>query len=174
VHEEITMKSKMELLASVALLVLAAAVVADEEKVPLDKAPKAVLDAVKAKYAGAKLLGAEKEKEDGKTVYEIQIKYKDHTIDVIVTPEGKIMLAEKLITEQEVPEIVARAFKKKYAKATVKKIEEISKDDKVTAYEYLIEIDKKKMEVKFDPAGKFLEEETKKEDKKDKKKEVKE
>ena len=162
------MKSKMELLAGMALLVLTMAILADEEKVPLDKVPKAVLDAVKTKFPGAKLLGAGKEKEDGKTVFEIQIKYKDHTIDVTVTPEGKIGLVEKLISEKEVPEVVTKAFKAKFGKATVKKIEEISKDDKVTAYEYLIELDKKMLEVKFDPKGKFLAEEKKPEEKKDK------
>src|SRR4051812_785860 len=47
-----------------------------EEKVPLAKVPKAALDAVKAKFPGAKLTGAEKEKEDGKDVYEIAITHK--------------------------------------------------------------------------------------------------
>jgi hypothetical protein len=171
------MKVKAGLLLVMVAGVMALSVLlrADEEKVPLDKVPKAALKAVKDKYPRAKLLGADKEKENGKTVYEIQIEYKDHNIDVTVTPEGKILSAEKTIKEREVPEAVTKAFKAKYPKAKIKKIEEISKDaDQVTAYEYLIEFGKKKLEVKFDPKGKFLAEENKDKEEKEKKKDKKE
>jgi hypothetical protein len=162
------------LLAGVVLLALTAVCArADEEKVPLDKVPKAVLDAVKAKFPKAKLVGASTEKEDGKTVYEVAIKDGDTNIDVTVTPEGKITTVEKEITLKDVPKAVADALEAKYPKATVSKVEEISKDDKITEYEFLITTaDKKKLEVSFDPKGKFLEEEKKdKEEKKPEKKE---
>ena len=42
--------------AALMLLVMLGTACADEEKVPLDKLPKAVLDAVKAKFPGAELL----------------------------------------------------------------------------------------------------------------------
>lgn len=153
------------------LLVLAAcAFAADEEKVPLDKLPKAVVDAVKAKFPDAKLVSAEKELEDGKPVYEVAIKDKDQNIEVTVTPEGKIILIEKEIAAKDLPKAVAEAMEKKYPKATIKKLEEIIKDDKVTSYEALIvTAEKKNLEVRFDPSGKFLEEE-KKDAEKDKKK----
>jgi hypothetical protein len=162
------------LLAGVALLALTAACARadEEEKVPLDKLPKAVVDAVKAKFPKAKLVGAEKEKEDGKEVYEVAIKDGDSNIEVTVTPEGKITTVEKEITLKDVPKAVSDAFEAKYPKATVKKVEEISKDDKITEYEFLIvTADTKKLEVSFDPKGKFLEEEKKdKEEKKEEKK----
>src|SRR5205085_11412445 len=44
----------------------------EEEKVPLDKLPKAVTEAVKKKFPRAELVSAEKEKQDGKTVYEVK------------------------------------------------------------------------------------------------------
>jgi uncharacterized membrane protein YkoI len=162
------------LLAGVALLALTAACVRadEEEKVPLDKLPRAVVDAVGAKFPKAKLVGAAKEKEDGKTVYEVAIKDGDSNIEVTVTPEGKITTVEKEITLKDLPRAVSDAFEAKYPKAAVKKVEEISKDDKVTAYELLlVTADKKKLEVSFDPKGKLLEEEKKdKEEKKEDKK----
>lgn len=143
-----------------------------EEKIPLGKLPKAVVDAVKAKYEGATLVSAEKEKADGKLVYEVNLKHKGHVIEVTVTPEGKIVSVEKVITVKDLPEAVADALKQKYPKATVKKVEEISKDDKITAYEVLLVTDgKKTLEVKFDPKGKVLEVETKGEKKEEKKEE---
>ena len=148
-------------LALVALLGVTA-LRADEEKVPLDKLPKAVTDAVKAKFDGCELVSAEKEKEDGKVVYEILIKDGDRTVEVTVTPEGKIVTVEKTIKEKELPEAVAKAFKEKYPGATVKLIEEVTKGDKVYYELWIVTKEKKPLEVEFDPKGKFLKEEKKK------------
>jgi uncharacterized membrane protein YkoI len=143
-------------------LVVAGLARADEEKVELAKLPKAVTDAVKAKFPDAKLVSAEKEKEDGKTVYEVAIKNKEQNIEVTLTPDGKIVSIEKEIAAKDLPKAVAEALEKKYPKATIKKVEEIIKDDKLVKYEALIvTADKKKLEVCFDPSGKFLEEEKK-------------
>jgi hypothetical protein len=151
-------------------LVLGLAARADEEKVPLDKVPKTVLDAVKKKFDGAEVKGASKEKADGKEVFEVTIKFKDANIDVTVTPEGKIELVEKEIPAKELPRAVAEALDKKYPKATIKLAEAISKDDdKVFKFEMVIVTgDKKTLEVCFDPDGKFLTEEVKKDDKDEK------
>src|SRR5207248_1247229 len=50
-------------MATVAVLVLAAAARTDEEKVPLDKVPKAVLDSAKKRFPKAEVKGASKEGE---------------------------------------------------------------------------------------------------------------
>ena len=142
----------------------------DEEKVPLDKVPKAVMDSVKAKFPEAELKGASKETEKGKTSYEISLKFKNANHDVLVTPEGKITAIEKLIAATDLPAPVQETLKSKYAQATIKSAEQISDgDDKITAFEVqLVLADKKGLEVKFDPTGKVLEEEKKEEEKKDK------
>jgi|SRR5579884_1646238 len=156
----------VRMLAGALLLVSALAVCADEEKVPLDKLPKAVADAVKAKFPDAEMVSASKEKEDGKLLFEVAIKNKGQKIDVTVTPEGKIVEIEKEIAARDLPKVVADALDKKYPKATIKKVEEIIKEDKLVKYEALIVTDDKKtLEVSFDPSGKFLEEEVKKSEK---------
>lgn len=161
-------------LACVVLAVVVLRAPADEEKIPLDKVPKPVLEAVKAKFPGATLVGAEKEKADGKTVFEVKLKARGQAVEVTVTPEGKILTVEKVIEAKDVPKAVTEALEAKYPKATVKLIEEISKDDKVAAYEFqIVTAAKKKLEVQFDPSGKFLEEEKNDEKKEDKKEEKK-
>jgi uncharacterized membrane protein YkoI len=157
---------------TVAVVVLAGAARADEEeKVPLDKLPKAVVNAVKEKFPRAELVGASKEKEDGKTLYEVAIKDGKQKIDVTVTPEGKIAAIEKGIAVADLPKAVTEALESRYPRATIQKAEEITKEDKVAAYEMVIvTADKKKLEVSFDPKGKFLEEEKKEEKKKEEKK----
>ncbi len=169
------MKTMMgRLMAGVAVLTLAFVCVrADEEKVPLDKLPKAVSDAVKAKFPKAEMVGASKEKEDGKEVFEVQLKQNKLNIDVTVSPEGKILGVEKEIEAKDLPKKVAEALETKYPKATIKLAEELIKDDKLTGYELVITTaDKKMLEVVFDPDGKFVKEE-KKEEEKEKKDEEK-
>src|SRR5262245_22868924 len=103
--------------AAVTLLAVATLVLADEEKVPLDKVPKAVLDAVKAKFPGAELTDASKESEDGKTVYEVTVKNKGQNIDVTLSADGTIRLMEKTIAAKDLPKKVTTAVEAKYPKA---------------------------------------------------------
>jgi hypothetical protein len=148
------------------LPVLVGTLRADEEKVALDKVPKAVLEAVKARFPDAKMLSAEIEKEDGKTVYEIAIKDKDQKIEVTVTPDGKIVSMEKQIAAKDLPKAVTEALEAKYPKATYKMIEEVIevKDgkEKLEGYEVLlVTAEKKKLEVVVAPDGKITKEEKK-------------
>jgi uncharacterized membrane protein YkoI len=137
---------------------------AGEEKLSLDKVPKAVMDTVKAKYPDAKLNKAATEKEEGKTVYEISLTYDKHNYDVTLTPEGKIIDVEKEITAKELPKVISKSLRKKYPKATYKRVEELSKgDDKVSGYEVLlVTTDKKTFEVELDAKGKIIKETEKK------------
>ena len=132
-----------------------------EEEIPLDKLPKVVVDAVKARFPGAELQSAAKEDEDGTQVYEVVIKHQGHTIEVILSLTGKIIASEKAIAAKDLPAKVSKALTEKYPKATIKKTEELTKDDK-TSYEVILETaDKKTLEVVFDSEGKVLEEEAK-------------
>jgi hypothetical protein len=157
-------------LAAIAVLGLgispAAADEGKETKLKLSEVPKKVLRAVKKKFPGAKLLGAEKEIENKKTIYEINLKYKGHKYDVTFTPGGKLIEIEKTIAVKDLPEAVTEALNKKYPKATFKKAEEVTKGKKVVFEVVLVTQDKKSFEVVVSPEGKILEEESK-----DKKKE---
>src|SRR5437763_1126400 len=61
---------------------------ADEEKVPLDKLPKPVLDAVKKRFPKGELVAASKETADGKTEYEVSLKDGGKKIDATLTSDG--------------------------------------------------------------------------------------
>jgi uncharacterized membrane protein YkoI len=156
--------SGLGIVAALALLVAAGAVRADEkeEKIELKDVPKAVLDALKTMYPDAELVSAEKEIEDGKTIYEVAIKFKGDKIEASFTPEGKFVEAEKTIDVKDLPKAVTDAIEAKYPKATIKRAEEVTKPDNFLGYEVLIETaDKKKFEIELDAKGKILEEESK-------------
>src|SRR5689334_4740830 len=136
----------------VALLVLTALASADEEKVPLDRVPKAVREAVKARFPDAELVSAEKETEGGRTVYEVAIKNKGQSIEVTATADGMILEIEKQIAARDLPGAVAKTLEEKYPRATYKIIEEVVKvkdgKEKLESYEVLlVTAGKKKLEV---------------------------
>ena len=83
------------------LIVAGAWARADEQKIPLDQVPKAVMDTVKAKFPAAEFKEAVKETADGKTSYEVSLTVKNAKVDVILTSEGKITAVEKVITEAD-------------------------------------------------------------------------
>jgi uncharacterized membrane protein YkoI len=141
-------------------------VAARAEKVPLDKVPKAVMKTVKARFPGAELKGAGTEKEEGKVVYEVSLEYKGHKYDVTLTPEGAINVMEKTITAKELPQVVRKALKGKYPKATYELVEEViqvkDKEEKLAYYEVLLTTaDKKKLEAEVASDGKILKETSK-------------
>lgn len=147
----------------------------EDEKVPLDKVPKAVLNAVRTRFPNAKVVKAGKENEDGKTVYEVAIKDKNQSIDVTVTLDGKITEMEKTIAATALPAAVTTALDKKYPKATLQKTEEVVKvangKEKLAYYEVvLVTAQKKKLEVEVKPDGKIAKEEDKSKEKKEKEK----
>ena len=168
-----TLLSRLSVAVVASVLVFGLVAQADEEKVPLDKVPKAVLDAVKAKFPNAEMKGASKETENGKTLFEVTIKNKGQNIDVELTADGSLLAIEAEIAAKDLPKKVAAALEAKYPKATYKKAEEITKFDKGTAkpmyYEVvLVTADKKTFEVEVAADGKIMNEESK-----DKKKEEK-
>jgi uncharacterized membrane protein YkoI len=147
---------------------VSAAFAADEEKIDLEKVPKAVMDAVKAKFPDAKLTGAARETEGGKTIFEVAFTFKGHKYEVECSPDGKFVAIDKQIEAKDLPKAVAKALEEKYPQAKYKIIEEVTKNDKIAEYEVeLTTADKKSVEVVLDPSGKILKEEKKEEKKKD-------
>ena len=164
-------------IAAVVALTAAAPPAGDgEETVPLDKVPRPVLDTVKARFQGAKLTGAAREKDKDKWVYEVSLKEKgkDKNVDVTCTPEGELLMIEKEIESKDLPKAAVKAIEDKYPNPTYKIAEEIfkveKKEEKLEYYEVLLVTqDKKKtMEVQVTADGKIVAEEEKKEGDKDK------
>jgi uncharacterized membrane protein YkoI len=160
--------SRLTLGVAFALAAFVGAGRADEEKVPLDKLPAKVLDAVKTKFPKADLVSASKEKENNEIIYEVAIKDDGHKIDVSLKEDGTITEYEREIKAEDLPKAAGDALKEKYGKITYKTTEEVFKKDKLEYYEVLFETaDKKWFEVEVSAEGKILKEEEKKKKEKD-------
>jgi uncharacterized membrane protein YkoI len=132
---------------------------ADEEKVPLGKVPQAVLDSVRAKFPDAKLKGAEKEIENGATLYEVEVTQKGENYEITLKPDGSVVAIERVIPATALPRAVAKTVKERWPKAQIKKVEEITKGEAVS-YEVAITIPRQggtmKAEITLDAQGKVL------------------
>jgi hypothetical protein len=134
---------------------------ADEVDLPLDQLPKAVADAAKAKFPGAKWSGAAKETEDGKTLYEVSMSHEGRKLDVTFKADGTLEVVEAEIAVGDLPKPVASAVKDKYPGAKINLIESVTKGPEVKkdadSYEiHLTTAAKKSVEIVLDASGKIL------------------
>jgi hypothetical protein len=164
-------------LAMVALTMVTLVAVArsddDDEKVPLDKVPAKILDAIKAKYPKAEIVSAEKGDVDGTKVFEFKLKVGTRELEAAFTPDGKFHSSEEPIKEADLPAKVKEAFTKKYGDVKIVSAEKetTGEGDKAkVVYEIILQKDKEKLEAQFDPEGKFLGEEKVKDKKEEEKK----
>jgi hypothetical protein len=142
-----------------ALLLVAAAARADEQKIAPDKLPRAVADAVKNRFPGGKITSAEKEKENGKVVYDIELTQKGRHYEMDIQEDGTVIEIEKQVNLEKLPEAVRKALDDKYPNAKIKEVMEVNKVDgkKETPINYEITITtagNKSMEVTISLDGK--------------------
>jgi DNA-binding beta-propeller fold protein YncE len=119
------------------------------ELIKLDDAPQAVRGAIESRFPGATVSTTEKETEDGKVDYEINLEHKDHKYEMHIQEDGTIVAIEKEIKLKDVPDVVLKAVMDKYPDAAIQGGMEVNKvkDNKETLNHYLIAVkigDKKK------------------------------
>ncbi len=165
----------MMCVAVVAAAVAAAAMTtgarADEEKIALDKLPKAVVEAAKKRFPKAELVDAAKETDGDKVSYEVTAKDGETKMDLTFTPDGKLTTIEKRIDAKALPKAVADTLAEKYPKAVFKTVEEVIKveceKETLDYYEVLLTTaDKKELEVQLTADGKVKATEEKKDESK--------
>ena len=144
------------------LFVGTAHVRAQEEVVPQDKIPRAVMTALLGKFPKAKIDKCTKAKEGNDVVYDIEFKQDGRKGEADIKENGTYINYELAIEAKDLPKVVRDAIDRKYPKATLKEIMEETevhrKDEKLSAYEVvLVTADKKELEVRLSPDGKILE-----------------
>jgi uncharacterized membrane protein YkoI len=144
-----------------ALLLVSATVVASaqdhEKKIRKSELPPAVLKTVDEQSKGATVRGFSQEREGGKTYYEAEMKVNGHTKDVLVDANGKVVEVEEDVNLAALPQPVRSALQEKAGTGTIRKVESITKENKLVAYEAQVVTAGKKSEIQVGPGGEQLE-----------------
>ena len=123
------------------------------------------MDSARAKFPGGEIKEASKETEDGKTLYELEMKHDGRNMDVTFKEDGTLVLVETAIPEKEVPEAVMKAVLGKYPGAKLKLAESVKKGPGEEGSRLLRASPRRRresVEVEVDALGKILETEEKK------------
>jgi hypothetical protein len=134
-----------------------------EDSLELDKIPKVVMDALKAKFPDAEIHKWTKEKEGDIVVYDIEFKQQDRKFEADIKEDGSIHNWEKEIAAEDLPEAVVKAVEEKYPNSTHREIMEITTvkdgEDALEGYEIVLETaGNKEVEITVAPDGEVLEE----------------
>ena len=126
-----------------------------EEKVTLESLPPAVQRAVKAQSEGGVLRGLTKERQDGATVYEVELTVHGRRKDMILDAQGTTLIVEEETNLSEIPPLARSAIQKAVGKGKLLLVEKVTKGE-VTFYEAQVS-NGKALEVKVDADGRTVE-----------------
>jgi len=139
-------------LAIVAISLAGFSASAQEAKITKKAVPPAVMEAFKAAYPNATIKGYAREKENGKTFYEIESKDGNIGRDILYNPDGTVSEIEETVKEADLPSAAREVIRSKYAGAVVLKAEKITQGGTV-GYEVVAKKGKKRIALKFDADG---------------------
>jgi hypothetical protein len=134
------------------------------EQIPLDKVPEKIAATVKDRFPEGELKSVEKENEDGKVMFDVELTAKGRKYEMDVKEDGRIVEIEKEVAAKDFPDACAKAVAAKYPQATIKEIMEVNKVDGKTEtpihYEVVLDTPgKKSFEAIVALDGKSVEEE---------------
>ena len=113
--------------------------------------PPAVQKTIQEETRNATLVGIGKEKENGKTVYELETKVNGKTRDLMIDATGHVYLVEEETALDSVPTAVKTALQ---SRGKLLRLETLKKGTAVT-YEAQVEKNGQKSEVELDADGKI-------------------
>ena len=138
------------------LMLLAVSDASEEKKIKRSDLPAAVQATVRAQSQGSTVRGFNKEKENGQTYYEAELEVSGHSKDVLIDPQGNIVEVEEEVAVDALPAAVREGLQMKAAGGGVVKVESLTKQGKLVAYEAQVITKGKKSEIQVGPDGKPL------------------
>jgi hypothetical protein len=140
-------------------LLLAGSSSAQEKKIKRSELPPAVEKTVAAQSAGVTIRGFSTEKENGQTLYEVEMTVSGHSKDVSMTADGSIVEVEEQVALDSLSPEVKAGLQAKAGDGKILKVESLTKKSKLVAYEAKVETNGKKTEIQVGPDGKPLDHE---------------
>src|SRR6266853_3702783 len=135
-------------------LLLAGMASAQEKKIKRSDLPPAVEKTVAQQSRAATIRGFSTEKENGQTLYEVEMTVDGHSKDIAMATDGSIVEIEEQVALDALPPEIKAELQAQAGKGKIVKVESLTKKDKLVAYEARLETNGKKSEVQVGPDGK--------------------
>ena len=130
----------------------------EEHRIDRSALPPAVERAVAEASAGAEVRGLSTETEDGRTSYEAELLVNGRSKDVSIDSSGAIVEIEEEVRLDSLPAAVREALVTHAGRAKIVRVESITKNGSVVAYEAQIKKALKRSEIEVDLQGRLIEE----------------
>ncbi len=140
----------------VTMLAFSATASSQERKLKREQLPPAVEKTVARESEGATINGFATEVEKGKRLYEVELTVSGHSKDISMDKNGNIVEVEEEVSMDSLPSAVRDALKKRAGTGTIGKIESLTKNGKLVAYEAHVKTGAKRSEIQVGPNGEKL------------------
>jgi hypothetical protein len=140
----------------VAGLVVAGTASGQERKIRRSELPPAVERTVAAQSQGAKIRGFSQESESGQALYEVDMMVNRHSKDVLIDANGAVVEVEEQVVLEALPAPVHAGLTAKARGGKIGKVESITKQGRLVAYEAVVTSNGKRSEIQVGPDGKSL------------------
>ncbi len=143
-----------------ASLVIALATVtaaqAQERKIKRAQLPPAVEKTVAEQSQGATIKGFSTEIEKGNRVYEAEMTVNGHGKDILIDSKGNVIEIEEEVAMDSLSQAVKDGLTKAAGTGTISKIESLTKNGALVAYEAVVKRGAKHSEIQVGPNGEKL------------------
>jgi hypothetical protein len=129
---------------------------AQEKKIKRTELPPAVEKTVAEQSKAGTIRGFSTEMEDGKRLYEVELTVKGHGKDISMDAQGNVVEVEEEIFMNSLPPAVRKGLVEAAKGGAILKIESITKNHKLVAYEADVRSAAKRSEIQVGPDGKTL------------------
>jgi uncharacterized membrane protein YkoI len=129
---------------------------AQEKKIRREELPPAVEKTVAEQSKGATIHGFSTEVENGKRLYEAELTVNSHGKDISMDEEGRVVEVEEEVAMDSLPPAVKEGITKAAGAGTIIKVESLTKNGKLVAYEAAVKTGTKRSEIQVGPDGNKL------------------
>lgn len=144
------------LVAMLVVLLASSSAPAAERKISLADLPSAVKRTIQENSAGAQIKGFTTEIERGQRVYEANLLAGGRTKDLQIDSHGVLREVEEEVPFEELPAAVQTALKQKAGGAQITKVESLTKQGRLVAYEAAVRRASHAGEIQVGPQGQPL------------------
>jgi hypothetical protein len=129
---------------------------AQEKHVKRSDLPAAVQKTVAAQSKGATIRRYMSEEEGGQQEYEVEMTVHGRSRDVTIAPDGSVVEVEEQVALRSLPAAVRDSLVKKARPGRITKVESLTKQGTLVAYEAQVRTRTKRSEIQVGPRGQTL------------------